>query len=131
MSKIIKRTKKIVDADTGGIDVTLLNDLKTKLDHQDTNISDIKRVLGELEGKLDNQNTNIGNIKTVLEQIARKLHKQDKFTWYVFIFGTGLATIGLGAAIRSDNPGEGLFLMVIGLALLLITSLWSVFYNRK
>jgi len=77
-----------------------------------------------IEARLD-------NIEKRLERMEEKLERQSRSASIVSICGLGLGLIAIGIAIRPESGAGGLSLMLFGLFLLVVASIFGLFYMRR
>ena len=77
-----------------------------------------------IEAKLDAIEERLGKIEDRLQSLVR-------FTSFAFIYGIGFAIIVIGTAVWPEYAAVGLSLMLFGLFLLVVASIFGLFYMRR
>ncbi len=70
-------------------------------------------------------------IEERLGRIEEKIERQRRSVSVVSICGLGLGLIAIGIAIRPESGAGGLSLMLFGLFLLVVASIFGLFYMRR
>jgi|GEM_PF-4939939 len=87
-------------------------------------------LFGRLTGRgTKSIDTRLDAIEERLERIEDKIERQSRSVSIVSICGLGLGVIAIGIAVRPGWDSVGL--MVFGLLLLVIASIFGLFYTRR